>query len=121
MRGRFACGALVAVLAGCAAHDRAVSVEPAIAPTPPTSKTPSASHLEQGLSLYADKRYLEAAEAFEQAYKNGGSSPALFAEGQSLHMAGECARALEVFELLLRVEPDPTYTLVVQDLMDACR
>ena len=88
---------------------------------PPTSKTVSASDLEEGLRLYADKRYIEAAEAFEAAYKRGGSTPALFAEGQSLHKAGDCARAMEVFEQLLIVEPDPTYARVVNDLMEACR
>ena len=88
---------------------------------PPPSKLPSASYLEEGLKLYADKRFYEAAEAFQQAYKEGGSTPALFAEGQSLHSAGDCARALEVFEELLVVEPDPTYAVVVNDLMESCQ
>jgi tetratricopeptide (TPR) repeat protein len=111
------------VLVGCAAP-AAVAPETEVArdlQAPPPSKTPSASHLEHGLKLYAEKRFYEAAEAFQQAYKEGGSTPALFAEGQSLHSAGECAKALEVFEELLMVEPDPTYAVVVNDLMESCR
>ncbi|MEM9196152.1 MAG: tetratricopeptide repeat protein [Myxococcota bacterium] len=87
---------------------------------PPASKTASASDLEEGLRLYSQKRYAEAAEAFEAAYKRGGSAPALFAKGQSLQMAGDCARAMEAFEQLLAVEPDPTYARVVRELMETC-
>lgn len=123
MRGIIAGLSVSLVIMGCAGS-AAVAPETEVAQDlnhPPASKTPSASHLEDGLRLYSEKRFFEAAEAFGEAYKRGGSTPALFAEGQSLHMAGDCAAALEVFEELLMVEPDPTYAVVVNDLMESCR
>jgi tetratricopeptide (TPR) repeat protein len=106
--------------AGTSAVEPEIEVARDLSP-PPAEKMPAANHLEEGLKLYAQERFFEAAEAFGEAYRDGGSAPALFAEGQSLQKAGDCARALEVFERLLEVEPDPTYAVVVEDLMEACR
>lgn len=89
--------------------------------TQAAAKTQSASHLEDGLRLYSEAQYREAAAAFERAYQNGGSSPALFAAGQSLQKAGDCAAALEVYERLLEEEPDPTYANAVREMIAACQ
>jgi tetratricopeptide (TPR) repeat protein len=123
MRGALLGLGVAVMMAGCASQS-AIAPEVEVATDlsqRPTSKTKSATDLEAGLKLYSERRYVEAAEAFERAYKRGGSTPALFAEGQSLQMAGDCTRALEVFERLLTVEPDPTYAYVVRDLMEECQ
>lgn len=124
MRGAsFTVGVLVLALSACAGQqERAQSPRsPAAQSAAATAKTDSAAHLEDGLRLYAEARYTEAAAAFERAYQKGGSSPALFAEGQSLQKAGDCAAALEVYERLLEVEPDPTYANAVREMMAQCK
>lgn len=125
MRAAFVGIGISFVMLGCASGAQETTQAPEqtvmASGTQAATKTTSASDLEDGLRLYGEAQYREAAAAFERAYQNGGSSPALFAAGQSLQQAGDCAAALEVYERLLEEEPDPTYANAVREMIAACQ
>ncbi|MCS6900300.1 MAG: PEGA domain-containing protein [Myxococcales bacterium] len=64
-------------------------------------------HMEEGQSLYAQKRYLEAAQAFQLAYTAQPFAAFLFNEAVCYEKAGELDRALSTFKRYLIAEPNP--------------
>jgi len=62
----------------------------------------------EGAHLYESHDYLRAIRAFERAYEISGSPALLFNLGQANRLAGpdRCAKALEYYELYLRLDKD---------------
>ncbi len=106
--------------AGCASGTAAAppATAASVEAAPPAAKN---TELDEALALYEAERFDEAAKAFARAYEGDASSAALAGQAQSLQMAGDCVGAAVVFERFLEVEPDPTYTNAVQNMMDDCK
>jgi hypothetical protein len=64
-------------------------------------------HMEEGQSLYAQKRYLDAAQAFQLAYTAQPFAAFLFNEAVCYEKAGELDRALTTFKRYLAADPNP--------------
>ncbi len=64
-------------------------------------------HMEEGQNLYAQKRYIEAAQAFQLAYTAQPFAAFLFNEGVCYEKAGELERALATFKRYLAADPNP--------------
>jgi hypothetical protein len=64
-------------------------------------------HMEEGQNLYAQKRYLEAAQAFQLAYTAQPFAAFLFNEAVCYEKANELERALATFKRYLAADPNP--------------
>lgn len=63
--------------------------------------------MEEGQNLYAQKRYMEAAQAFQRAYAAQPFAAFLFNEAVCYEKAGEFERALSTFKRYLTADPNP--------------
>lgn len=76
--------------------------------------------VDRALRSYAAEDYETAAEAFADAYAIEASPALLFAQAQALRLAGDCRRALPLYQRFLAYESDPTYVNAIAPLIDEC-
>jgi tetratricopeptide (TPR) repeat protein len=71
------------------------------------TKEQARAHYEQGAQLYEAGRYLEAVQAFEQAYALSHAKPLLFNIAQAYRLVGPalCDRALAAYQRYLQEDP----------------
>ena len=60
---------------------------------------------EQGLARYAAHEFASAVRSFEAGHAIDGRREFLFAEGQAFRLAGDCARAISLYEQFLATRP----------------
>jgi tetratricopeptide (TPR) repeat protein len=64
-----------------------------------------ASPVDEAEAAFAEERFAEAAELFDAAYQADPQPRYLFAQAQSERFAGNCARAIELFDAFLATSP----------------
>ena len=75
----------------------------------------------KGLDAYAKGDYAAAASSFEQAYELSPNEHILFAWGQAERFRGNCRRAVELFEKMLKTKLSQANRSAVQTSMDECK
>lgn len=78
----------------------------------------------QGQAAYDDKDYRAAVDLWERSYKLSGQALLLFNVAQAHRLAGDCARALEVYRQFITVDPSseqrPLADELVRELEPRC-
>ncbi len=99
------------------------SVRAAHAAEPPaTAMKPEARvHLEQGLAAYGDKDWERAIREFRTGYEIEPRAEFLFAWAQAERLSGDCAGAIEIYELFLATKPAVEQANAARQMSDRCR
>ena len=92
--------------------------EDQVAPAP---MTPEARlHYEEGLRLYADHAFPAAIRELEAGFALEPRREFLFAEAQAYRLAGDCARAIPLYERFLGSGPSPLQVDATRLALDRC-
>ena len=75
----------------------------------------------QGLTLYEDGKYEQAAARFEASYELDPRAELLFAWAQAERLSGDCASAAKLYEQFLASGPRPKQRKVATALLALCR
>jgi tetratricopeptide (TPR) repeat protein len=74
-------------------------------PVPPPMNDEARAHYDRGLNLYAAKDYAGAIRALEQGYAVEPRREFLFAQAQAQRLAGDCQRAVPLYQRFLATSP----------------
>jgi len=91
---------------------------PVVPPVPMTGEP--RAHYEQGLRLYGDHDYPAAIREFEAGFALEPRREFLFAEAQAYRLAGDCARAIPLYERFLGSGPSPLQVDATRLALDRC-
>ena len=118
--------ALLALAWGATAHaaqDPAATPgdDPAAHPVPPAPMTAEArAHYDQGLRLYGDHDFPAAIREFEAGFALEPRREFLFGEAQAYRLAGDCARAVPLYERFLGSGPSALQVDATRLALDRC-
>ncbi|HEY4187165.1 MAG TPA: hypothetical protein VGP07_18965 [Polyangia bacterium] len=127
--------ALVAILISCRLLASSARAEPESQPAPdgnaiavpeperpaPGPMTPEArAHYEEGLRLYGDRNFAGAIREFEAGFALDPRREFLFAEAQAYRLAGDCARAIPLYERFLGSGPSALHVDATRLALDRC-
>ncbi len=73
------------------------------------------------LAHYQEGDYASAARDFRAAYEIEAEGELLYALGQSLRLAGDCAGAIDAYQDFLITGPDPAQAGAAREKIDVCR
>ncbi len=73
------------------------------------------------LAHYRDGEYADAARDFRAAYEIEAHAELLYALGQSLRLAGDCAGAIDAYQDFLITGPDDTQASAAREKIEVCR
>ena len=73
------------------------------------------------LAHYRDGAYAEAARDFRAAYEIEAEAELLYALGQALRLAGDCAGAIDAYQDFLITGPDDEQAGAAREKIDVCR
>jgi len=73
------------------------------------------------LAHYQEGDYAAAARDFRAAYEIEAEGELLYALGQSLRLAGDCAGAIDAYQDFLITGPDPAQAGAAREKIDVCR
>jgi len=102
----------------------ALALAPAPVPTPtdePAAVAPEDDPAARAARHFSAGEFLEAADAFEEAFERTGDPAFVFGRAQALRRAGNCAAAIDVFERFIALGPPPSDVEEAQKVIDACR
>ena len=91
---------------------------PAAVPVPMTSE--ARAHYDQGLRLYGDRDFPAAIREFEAGFALEPRREFLFGEAQAYRLAGDCARAVPLYERFLGSGPSPLQVDATRLALDRC-
>ena len=130
-----ALGALLGVVgrsssarAADAAAPSAPAAEPAPTPPAPVSSWPEPAPMgalareryEEGLRLYGARDFAGAIQLFEEGFALEPRREFLFAEAQAHRLAGDCARAVPLYQRFLETAPSPIQVDATRLGLDRC-
>lgn len=78
------------------------------------------AHYDRGLELYRARDYAAAVQALEQGFALDPRREFLFAEAQALRLAGECARAIPLYQQFIESGPQPLQAQAARLGIDRC-
>ncbi|HUS63446.1 MAG TPA: tetratricopeptide repeat protein [Kofleriaceae bacterium] len=106
-------GKLVAAVAAlglvlASGHPAAAQPSPVVRPTPSEAERQEAArvHFDRARQLHADRRYLEAADAYLAAFSEVPMPAFLYNAAQVYRLAGERDKAIEYYRRYLELEPE---------------
>jgi|GEM_PF-1513405 len=91
---------------------------PVVPPAPMTGE--ARTHYDQGLRLYGDHDFPAAIREFEAGFALEPRREFLFAEAQAYRLAGDCARAIPLYERFLGSGPSPLQVDATRLALDRC-
>ena len=99
----------------------AAGSEPEPAPAPAPMMTDEArAHYDEGLRLYGDRNFAGAIREFEAGFTLEPRREFLFGEAQAYRLAGDCARAVPLYEKFLGSGPSPLQVEATRLALDRC-
>lgn len=78
------------------------------------------AYYDRGLELFRARDYAGAVHALEQGFAVEPRREFLFAEAQALRLAGECARAIPLYQQFIDTEPQPLQAQAARLGIDRC-
>ncbi len=102
----------------------ALALAPAPVAAPPAGETaaPAADDpAARAAEHFSNGEFLEAAEAFEEAFAKTGDPALVFGRAQALRRAGNCAAAIDEFERFIALDPPASDIEEAEKVIDACR
>lgn len=99
----------------------ALVAPPTATPAPPEPMSPGArAHYEEGLRLYGDRNYAGAIGEFQAGFALDPRREFLFGEAQAYRLAGDCARAIPLYERFLGSGPSALQVDATRLALDRC-
>lgn len=101
----------------------ALALGPSEIPGPteePLAPEPQEDPAARAARHFSAGEFIEAAEAFEDAFVETGDPAFVFGRAQALRRAGNCAAAIEEFERFIALGPPPSDVQEAQTVIDAC-
>jgi len=102
-------GVALIALAGSARAD-----EPKLAPE-------AKAHLDKGLELYGQKKFVEAIDEFEQGYAIDPKPSILYALAQAERLDGRCTKAIDHYQQFLDTQPAPEREAAARANLARCK
>jgi tetratricopeptide (TPR) repeat protein len=91
-----------------------------VPPPAPAMTGEARAHYDRGLALYAAKDYGAAIQELEAGYALDPRREFLFAEAQAQRLAGDCQRAVPLYQRFLTSEPSPLQASAAQVGLARC-
>ena len=92
-----------------------------VAPTATAASEPERDPAERAAELFGAGEFLEAADAFEEAFAKTGDPAFVFGRAQALRRAGNCAAAIDELERFIALAPPQSDIDEAQIVISSCR
>jgi hypothetical protein len=89
-------------------------------PAPAPMTADAREHYQEGLRLYADRKFTAAIREFEAGFALEPRREFLFAEAQAYRLAGDCTHAIPIYERFLGSGPSPLQVDATRLALDRC-